>query len=88
MPNHRWLPQPGAPDLAHCHILYGWREIGLYFRRSKETVRRWHKARAMPIAYIGVTIVIPTAALDVWVLDARRTYRHRAESVVRGPEAA
>lgn len=49
--------------------MYTWPEIGRYLRKSKDTVRAWHKARALPIVYIGRVVCIPVSALDMWLLD-------------------
>jgi hypothetical protein len=34
-------------------------------------VQRWHKERAMPIAFLGCTVVIPKAALDLWLMQGQ-----------------
>ena len=39
-------------------------------------MRRWHKDRRMPIAFIGYTLVIPRSALDLWILGGRQTQKH------------
>ena len=56
-------------------MLYGWREIASYLRRSPATVHRWHEERAMPIAFQGYTLVIPRSALDLWILAGRSTQK-------------
>jgi len=68
---------PPAQDIEHAQVLYTWQEIAKYLRRSVGTVRRWHEERRMPIAYLGVTVVIPRSALDLWIM-AGRTTRDRA----------
>lgn len=67
----RSKPLPGDPALAHCQVLWGWREIARYIRRGRATVQRWHKERAMPIAFLGCTVVIPKAALDLWLMQGQ-----------------
>ena len=67
--------KPGDASLDHCWILYGWHEIAAYLRRSRATVHRWHKQRALPISIIGFTVVIPRSAVDLWVMNGATT-RH------------
>jgi excisionase family DNA binding protein len=62
--------QLGSPDLAYAQILYTFREVALYLRRSEATVRRWHNERPLPMTVLGSTFVIPKSALDLWVLAA------------------
>jgi hypothetical protein len=75
--------RPGDPSLDHCWILYGWHEIAAYLRRSRATVHRWHKHRALPISIIGFTVVIPRSAVDLWVMNGATT-RHAGPD--GGPE--
>jgi len=70
-------PRPPVAGLEHAAILYGWREVQQYLRRGKTTVRRWHKRRRMPIAFLGHSLVIPRAALDLWVMDGKVRPRDR-----------
>jgi hypothetical protein len=56
----------GSPDLAYAQILYTFREVALYLRRSEATVRRWHQTRPLPMTCLGST-------LDLWVLAAPTT---------------
>ena len=76
--------KPGDASLDHCWILYGWQEIAAYLRRSRATVQRWHKYRALPISIIGFTVVIPRAAVDLWVMNGATTRRAAPDG---GPEA-
>jgi hypothetical protein len=55
-------PAPPTPGLEHAGILYGWREIGQYLRRSKPTVLAWHKQRPMRISRLGMSVPIARAA--------------------------
>jgi excisionase family DNA binding protein len=71
----RSKPLPGDPALAYCQVLWGWREIARYIRRGRATVIRWHKERAMPIAFLGSTVVIPKAALDLWLMQGQPQLR-------------
>jgi excisionase family DNA binding protein len=63
--------------LQYAQVLHGWREIAAYLRRSYATVRRYHEERRMPIAFLGPTVVIPRAALDLWILGGRQTQKRR-----------
>jgi hypothetical protein len=73
------LPKPPAEIVLYARILYGWREVAAYLRRSSPTVKRWHAQRAMPISWLGDRMVIPVSALDIWVLEGR------TRKTVRGP---
>jgi excisionase family DNA binding protein len=73
-------PLPPSPDLQYAAVLYGWVEIAKYLRRSAATVRRWHEERRMPIAYLGMTVVIPCSALDLWIMAGRSTQRNPAKT--------
>jgi hypothetical protein len=66
-------PRPPAQEVMYARVLYGWPEIARYCRRSPRTVRRWHKERRMPIAYVGCTLVLPCSALDLWLMAGRST---------------
>ena len=78
-------PAPPTPGLEHAGILYGWREIAQYLRRSRPTVFAWHAKRPMPVSRIGNSVVVPRAALDLWVLDAPYTTTYRSGGGVRAP---
>jgi excisionase family DNA binding protein len=81
-------PAPPTPGLEHAGLLYGWREIGQYLRRSKPTVLAWHKQRPMPISRLGMSVVIPRAALDLWVMAAPSTTQAGRHNLAPEPEAA
>jgi excisionase family DNA binding protein len=49
----------------------GWHEIARYLRRGRATVIRWDKERAMRIAFLGCTVVIPKSALDLWLMPGQ-----------------
>ena len=78
---------PPTPGLEHARILYGWREIGQYLRRSKPTVLAWHAKRPMPVSKIGCSVVVPRSALDVWILNAPHTTTYRSGGGARAHPA-
>jgi hypothetical protein len=49
----------------------------------KFLLHRWHKQRALPISIIGFTVVIPRAAVDLWVMNGATTRRDAPDV---GPE--
>src|SRR5690242_6694434 len=68
-----FAPHPPAASLAYARVLWGWQEIAFYCRRSRRTVRQWHRVRPLPITYLGYHAVIPVSAMDLWILQGEGT---------------
>lgn len=53
-------------------ILKGWKAIGKTLGVHHCTARRWLKLYAMPVSYVGRTVLIDDAALIKWIEKHQR----------------